>query len=180
MSETMPQITPEYGYVLVVVAAITLQYSFIVMSSGVSRYKYMDEAYIKKYLSAESDELKKLTGKGISRGCHPDAGNGRFSRHLPLDSWVAFNVAQRTAGNYIEQITPILALLLLSGLFHPLTAAAAGAAYFFGRVLYTLGFKGKFGIPSRAPGFLICLLCQLSLTGLVALSGLKMTGHVSV
>ena len=39
------------------------------------RYRVFSEEFVKKNLSAESDELKKFNGKGIGNGCHPDPGN---------------------------------------------------------------------------------------------------------
>lgn len=124
----------------------------------------------------QDDEVKKLTGKGIGKGCHPDPGLGRFADKLSVEDWMALNTAQRAAGNYLEQQTAIVTLLLLSGLFYPLFAASIGAVYMVGRYLFSTGIQSKSGTSGRAKGFFICMLCHLALLGCTIFSGIRMTG----
>lgn len=140
------------------------------------RYKVFSQEYVDKNLSAESDALKKITGKSLSKGCHPDCGLGRFSDKLSLEDWMELNVAQRAAGNFLEQITAIVTLLLLSGLFFPKPAAIIGGVYMVGRQMYTSGFKSKTGTGGRTSGFMVIMLCHIGLLGMTLFSGVKMTG----
>jgi len=146
------------------------------MSVAKTRYKVFSEEYIKKELSAEDDELKKLTGSGIGKGCHPDPGLGRFAAKLPLEDWMALNTAQRAAGNYLEQQTSIITLLLLNGSFNPIFTATTGAIYMVGRYMYASGIQSKAGVGRRGPGFGICMLCFMTLFVSTMLNGLRMTG----
>jgi glutathione S-transferase len=79
-------------------------------------------------------------------------------------------------GNYLEQLTAIVTLELLSGLFFPRLSAAIGVVYIIGRIVFTLGFKSKSGVSKRGTGFLICILSQISLFAITVYSGLKMAG----
>ncbi len=125
---------------------------------------------------SQDDELKKLTGSGIGKGCHPDPGLGRFAAKLPLADWMALNTAQRAAGNYLEQQTAVITLLLLNGVFNPVFSAVIGAVYMFGRHLYSSGFQSKAGVGNRVHGFGICMLCYMTLFVSTMLNGLRMTG----
>eukprot|EP00892_Ulva_mutabilis_P010094 jgi/Ulvmu1/7457/UM036_0121.1 len=52
-----------------------------------------------------------------------------------------FNCIQRGHQNSLEYQAPFLVLLNLAGLQHPMTAAAAGAAFIAGRLLYFHGYS---------------------------------------
>ena len=47
---------------------------------------------------------------------------------------------QRAHANTLENYTQFTILLLIAGLKHPLTAAAAGAVYIVGRIVYAIGY----------------------------------------
>mmetsp|Transcript_13057 Transcript_13057/g.36740 ORF Transcript_13057/g.36740 Transcript_13057/m.36740 type:complete len:186 (-) Transcript_13057:68-625(-) len=172
----LPSITPAFGWVITAAAGITFQCTMTIMAVAPVRYKAFSSDFIKSKLSAEDDEVKKLTGSGIGKGCHPDPGLGRFADKLPLEDWMKLNTAQRAAGNYLEQQTAIITLLMLSGVFHPIFAASTGAVYMVGRYLYQTGMTSKHGVGKRVPGFGICMLCHLALLGCTVFSGLRMTG----
>ena len=93
------------------------------------------------------------------------------------------NIAQRCAGNYLEQITAILFLLVISGLFFPRFSAAVGAVYLISRILYTYGFKRQLSksgpIRSRGLGFAGAMLCHLALLASSVYASLVMTGTIS-
>ena len=86
------------------------------------------------------------------------------------------NVAQRAAGNYLEQLTAIVAPLLMAGSFMPRFAAAVGAFYLVGRHLHTSGFKPKTSTNGRVPGFGTCMLSQALLIVCCLCRGFRMTG----
>ncbi|KAF1972461.1 hypothetical protein BU23DRAFT_388922, partial [Bimuria novae-zelandiae CBS 107.79] len=51
-----------------------------------------------------------------------------------------FNGAHRAHHNFVENYAVVLSAMLVSGPAYPRLAAAAGAAWVFGRVLYSLGY----------------------------------------
>jgi hypothetical protein len=61
----MPMITPAYGYVISAAALITFQCSMTVMGSAGVRYKVFSQDYVDKHLSAENEEMKRITGNGV-------------------------------------------------------------------------------------------------------------------
>lgn len=87
-----------------------------------------------------------------------------------------YNCTQRAHGNYIENLSPFLASLLIAGLRFPFTATAAGAVWIVSRYIYMIGYQnpawganGKGRL--RGSGY---FLAQLVLTGLTAYTGYKM------
>eukprot|EP00961_Rhodomonas_salina_P037215 500277-Rhodomonas_salina.3 len=123
-----------------------------------------------------SDELKKLAGYELGRGCHPDNGMGRLADKLPMDAWMEVNVAQRCAGNYLEALTQIIVFMLISGLFAPIPVACVGVVYLIARQIYTSGFKGSKGPGGRVYGFGPIALSQFGLFLSSVFFGLRMTG----
>ena len=148
-----------------------------VMQVAKTRYEVFDKAFVAKHLAEDDKRIRALNGKGIGKGCHPDAGMGRWADKLPIDQWWRFNKAQRAAGNYLEAICPLTAFLLIVGAYHPLTATAQGVAYLAGRWMYTSGFKADTG--SRVNGFVLCTLTPLSLFGLCVFCGLRQSGSLA-
>jgi MAPEG family len=99
--------------------------------------------------------------------------NGRYSALLPYDDWVAFNLAQRRHYNMVETSGPVLANLIISGLFQPRVAALAGLVYGLSRILYAVNYNTKYGPKGRTLGAIGGSLSLLVLFGLSFYSGLK-------
>lgn len=95
---------------------------------------------------------------------------------MTSDQHPDFNCAQRVHQNTLESIPFILAMLLMGGLRHPQYAAGFGAAWLFGRVVYSIGYyTGK--PEKRIPGAIISTLLGLfPLTGLAISSGAGLLG----
>ncbi len=95
----------------------------------------------------------------------------RLNIFLPTmysDKHPEFNCYQRAHQNTLEQMPFYLASLPAAGLRHPLVAAAAGAAWLLGRVVYSRGYYT--GNPKRRmPGVAISFSAQIVLN-LAALS----------
>ncbi|KAK7967354.1 glutathione S-transferase [Apiospora aurea] len=77
----------------------------------------------------------------------------------------AFNCAQRAHGNFVENQTPFLGALLISGLHYPTAAAGLGAAWVAARAAYAVGYA-KRGPQGRIGGFLVSSLSDLALKGM--------------
>ncbi len=89
------------------------------------------------------------------------------------DKHPEFNCYQRAHQNTLEQVPFYLASLPVAGLRHPLVAAAAGAAWLVGRVVYSHGYYS--GNPKhRMPGVFISFSAQavLMLLGVSTAAGL--------
>ncbi|EPE09475.1 mapeg family protein [Ophiostoma piceae UAMH 11346] len=54
-----------------------------------------------------------------------------------------FNCAQRAHSNFIENLTPLLGEMFVSGLHFPLLSAGLGLAWAVSRVLYAQGYTSK-------------------------------------
>lgn len=74
-----------------------------------------------------------------------------------------FNCVQRGHQNSLEIQPVFLALLILSGLCYPATAAALGASFLLGRVFYIKGYST--GDPARRinPGTMLYVVGLLGL-----------------
>ncbi|KAL2159615.1 hypothetical protein VTH06DRAFT_2184 [Thermothelomyces fergusii] len=83
----------------------------------------------------------------------------------------AFNCAQRAHANYVENLTPFLGALLISGLRYPTFAATLGGAWSAARVLYGLGYTSK-GPDGRHLGGIFSSLINLVMVGTSAYSAL--------
>ncbi|KAK6833776.1 glutathione S-transferase [Apiospora arundinis] len=77
----------------------------------------------------------------------------------------AFNCAQRAHSNFVENQTPFLGALLISGLHFPTAAAALGATWVAARAAYAYGYA-KRGPQGRLGGFLVASLSDLALKGM--------------
>ncbi|KAH8194915.1 hypothetical protein TruAng_010918 [Truncatella angustata] len=84
-----------------------------------------------------------------------------------------FNCAQRAHGNFVENVTPFLGALLISGLRYPTASAALGAAWVIGRVWYAAGYVSR-GPPGRIGGFTISSLSDLALKAMALWTGVQM------
>ena len=86
-----------------------------------------------------------------------------------------FNCAQRAHYNFIENYNTVLPALLISGLKHPVSAAAIGSAWLVCRVIYAVGYTraDKEGGKGRLAGS-GHYLCALALYGMTGWMGAKM------
>lgn len=86
---------------------------------------------------------------------------------------VRFNCTQRAHLNTLEYLPNVLALQMLMGLQYPVTAAALGAAWTLGRLIYAAGYSS--GDPAkRAPGSTLAGVVYLALIGGCAYAGFRM------
>ncbi|KAJ2367296.1 hypothetical protein IW150_005708 [Coemansia sp. RSA 2607] len=121
-----------------------------------------------------------LTGHDVSSARkkykvdYPDNGGGRFSDKLSDEDWLAFNNIKRTSDNYSEQVSVVLTILMLAGMYMPRAAAALGVSYMLGRSVYARGYKAK-GPKGRMAGGLIMTLSLVSMTGVAVYNALITT-----
>ncbi|EPS39821.1 hypothetical protein H072_6408 [Dactylellina haptotyla CBS 200.50] len=113
MNVTIPA---EYGYVLITALASTFVNQWHGLKVGQARTK-AGVPYPNTYATHEESTL----------------GNDKY----------AFNCAQRTHMNFIENLPQFYVSLLISGLMFPKFAAVAGANWLFGRVLYHIGYVNR-------------------------------------
>lgn len=141
----------EYGYVLLSAAVMGLSVILVgFIFAGRIRGKIFTEEYMKKNYGSEHQQV---TGKEIPKGGYPDTGNGYYSRNLTYAQWYEFNNAQRAHMNYVEWISTSLVLLLISGLYFPIPAAAMGLGITISRFIYAWGYTSG-GPAGRSIGVL--------------------------
>ena len=70
------------------------------------------------------------------KGGYPDCGNGVYSEKLTYEHWHLFNRAQRGHLNFLESVTIVRFLVLVTGLEMPWVAIALGSIYAAFRPLY--------------------------------------------
>lgn len=81
-----------------------------------------------------------------------------------------FNCAQRGHQNTLENLPIFLVMQLLIAQVMPLTAAALGAVWTIGRIIYVVGYTNG-GPKKRLPGFIISNLAQTAMIFVVAWVG---------
>ncbi|KAI1436063.1 membrane-associated proteins in eicosanoid and glutathione metabolism [Xylaria sp. CBS 124048] len=84
-----------------------------------------------------------------------------------------FNRAQRAHGNFIENVTPFLATLLIAGLRHPVGAIYAGAAWIAGRFAYAYAYT-NIATKARVGPYVVSLLSELTLMGMAGMTCYEM------
>eukprot|EP01113_Clastostelium_recurvatum_P031150 TRINITY_DN385_c0_g1_i2.p1 TRINITY_DN385_c0_g1~~TRINITY_DN385_c0_g1_i2.p1 ORF type:complete len:177 (+),score=45.29 TRINITY_DN385_c0_g1_i2:479-1009(+) len=164
------EVTSEYSAVLLVACIIAFQCLIEGFGAGGAR----KTVFTKKFFETNFPELK---GKYNPQG-YPDMGSGKYSQKLSFDHWLLFNNAQRVHYNFIEHLTLIITVLLVSGIFFPKYALWAGIAYSIGRVLYGLGYKNG-GASARVPGALILDVSLVSLFGMAVYGTFQAAGGVA-
>ncbi|OMJ17328.1 Microsomal glutathione S-transferase 3 [Smittium culicis] len=82
---------------------------------------------------------------------YPDMGSGRFAAKLSDKDWTEFNNIMRVHQNYIEALPFAMAVVLVSGLFHPTQSALTALAYIVGRYVYANGYSSG-GPEARLTG----------------------------
>ncbi|KAJ1893678.1 Microsomal glutathione S-transferase 3 [Kickxella alabastrina] len=105
---------------------------------------------------------------------YPDNGSGRYAAKLTEEDWLKFNNIKRVNDNYTEQISIVLSMLLMSGLYMPRAAAAFGVSYMVGRYIYGRGYIAG-GAKARTPGAILMGLSSLSMMGIAAYSAVMTT-----
>ena len=74
---------------------------------------------------------------------------------------MTFNLAQRAHKNTLEALTPVICFLLIAGLRYVWIAVAFGCVYFFGRVIFAVGYSKSAEL--RVPGVVISSLSTFGL-----------------
>jgi hypothetical protein len=148
---------------------------------GFRRKAFKNPDYLnKKEVLSLQEEHKKFFGTPFNDHGYPDMGNGRYSALLPYHEWVQFNNLQRSHYNMVESSAPVLALVIVGGLFYPIYCSVLGNMYAIGMLLYSYGYNSKNGADGRLIGAILRTLSNLALIGLclyraVLASGFKLT-----
>ncbi|KAJ1893679.1 Microsomal glutathione S-transferase 3 [Kickxella alabastrina] len=105
---------------------------------------------------------------------YPDNGSGRYAAKLTEEDWLKFNNIKRVNDNYTEQISIVLSMLLMSGLYMPRAAAAFGVSYMVGRYIYGRGYIAG-GAKARTPGAMVMMFSMLSMVGIAGYNAVTTT-----
>ncbi|KAF1936315.1 membrane-associated proteins in eicosanoid and glutathione metabolism [Clathrospora elynae] len=156
---TTIQVPQEYGYVLITAASSYVLSIWLGVRIGPFR-RAAKVPYPNTYASSETIA---------------NASSAREKRALYL-----FNCAQRAHHNALENYSTVLTGMLITGLKYPKIAAAMGAVWIFGRVIYATSYtstsennvdgRGRFG----GGGFYLSALSQIVLLVLVGKIGVDL------
>ena len=95
---------------------IIVHYFVCVGIGGSPRRKLFPQDWMEEKFGQQHKEA--MLGD-IKAGGYPDHGSGRYTMELGYKGWHEFMVAQRVHYNYLESISQILTLILVTGLNHP-------------------------------------------------------------
>jgi len=156
----LPVILPlhsEFGSVIIVSSIICLLMiltGFFVayrVRMQIFKQDFMEDGFQEQHLEA--------TGDNIYPKGYPDMGDGRYAERLSYFDWLKFNRAQRTHFNFVEEIAPLIFMLIIAGFVFPMEAAVVGIVYFMGRALFTVFYATPQGSDHlmRVTGSVLCL-----------------------
>ena len=131
-------ISDAYRWNLVVTLAMVIHYFVLVQIAGAPRKKLFNKDWMEENFGEEHKQA--LNGASIGAGGYPDHGSGRYTMKLGYKGWMEFNKAQRIHYNYLESISQILCMMIISGLYFPIATACIGGVYLFARIWFQLGY----------------------------------------
>ncbi len=140
MGLTVPD---EYPWILFIVVLTVLHYAAQTLPVGGMRKRL----FTKEFFDRKFPDLK---SPPVGTG-YPDMGQGRFADALNIEDWVSFNNYQRAHLNYMELVTPIVVVQLVSGLFFPRISFLASIVVLVGRQLFGMGYRST-GSSGRLVG----------------------------
>ena len=105
----------------------------------------------------EKNHVVMLEVASVNVGGYPDNGNGLHSDQLTYKDWCEFNLAQRSASNFLENLPICVTFVLVGGLVFPGTTTLFGLAIVGLRFLYAKACIGS--NPHRCLASKLLLLC---------------------
>ena len=105
-------------------------------------------------MSQFNEEHQKAFGTDAPVGGHPDEGNGYYAQRLSYADWYVFNNWQRTHLNFLETISPVACMTLITSINAPKMASICIWILVAGRIFYTIGYC-KNGPKGRVFGAIV-------------------------
>jgi len=96
--------------------------------------------------------LKDFPKEAINSEGYPEMGQGRLADLLDWNDWLRFNNAQRAHYNFLEVITFLVTLQLVTAVFFPKLAFFGGVAMIVGRQAFAMGYRSRKGARGRLIG----------------------------
>ena len=91
-------------------------------------------------MSQFNEEHQKAFGTDAPIGGHPDDGNGYYAQKLSYGDWYVFNNWQRTHMNFLETISPVAVMTLITAINAPLLANICIWILVTGRIVFAFGY----------------------------------------
>ena len=142
---------------LLLLVIFMILYFFVLFCQGSKRAKVFNAEFMAQF----DTEHEEAFGTKASKGGYPDTGNGYYSQRLSYKDWYEFNNWQRAQNNFLETLTPVVVLALMTAITEPLMACISMAVLIFGRLFYSLGYC-HFGPKGRLVGAIITDLALLA------------------
>ena len=142
----------EMTWFLILIVAIAIQYVITIYAVTMkTRLRVFNPEFMEQFKTEHSEAFpdQKMPQYG-----YPDCGNGRYGKKLAYADWYAMNNAQRAQGNFLEQITFITGMSIVSAIGYPWISFALFATYQLGRMIFTICYA-KSGPNSRIAGALL-------------------------
>ena len=149
---------PEYPYVIAVAGIVAFEVLLVgFLGPGTIRGKIFNKQFMEENFGRQimdDPDLKQEDTRNL-KGGYPDCGAGRYSEKLSYHDYIYFNKMQRGHLNFLETVTIVTFLTLVTGLELPWTACALGGIYG--------AFRPLFFLKNRLIGFIPGVLCLFSL-----------------
>lgn len=133
------EVSDDYRWVLVVVFLQVLHYLWCLCAiAGRRRKKQFTKEFMDKHFKEEHEAA--FPGSELDKYGYPDTASGRYTFAAGYEFWFNFNVDQRLAMNWMENVTQVLFMQLIAGLRFPMVTAILGGVYLLGRLLFSIGY----------------------------------------
>ena len=116
-----------------------VQYLVINFMGGKYRRAYFSKEMMQKNFGEAHEKIS--SDKKIPGGGYPDCGNGLHSLKLSYEQWFNFNLAQRNAKNYLENIAGFTFCLGVLAIVWPLYAVCLGTVQLIARTGFLITYN---------------------------------------
>ena len=165
-------VSDDYKWVLLIVMVQILHYLIVVIGAGKPRSKLFTQEWMQEHFGQIHSE--ELDGQQIIKGGYPDHGSGRYTMKAGYAAWMEFNKAQRVHYNYLEHISQMICMFLVTGLAYPKTTTVVASLYTAGRILFGVGYS-LYGPKGRMAAVPIIMLTQFFFPAFMMFAMWKMT-----
>ena len=149
---------PEYPYVMLVAGIVAFEVLLVgFLGPGRERSKYFSKQFMEENFGRQimDDPTLKQEDTRNLKGGYPDMGSGRYSDKFTYEQWFSWNRLQRGHLNFLETVTIVCFLTLITGMELPWLAIGLCGTYGL--------FRPLFFMKNRLVGFVPGVLCTFGL-----------------
>ena len=154
---TLPE---EYPYVILVAGIIAFEVILVgFLGPGLARGKIFNKQFMEENFGRmimDDPNMQQADTRNL-KGGYPDTGSGVYADKLTYEQWFTWNKSNRGHLNFLETVTIVCFLVLVTGIEMPWTAITLGSIYG--------AFRPLFFLKNRLFGFIPGVLCTFMLFG---------------